>query len=343
MKQRFILFRRGGVYYCEDTTTHKQSSLRTRDAAEAKTLLHAKNESTRQPALNLQLARTYLAGGDPAMASRTWQHVMEQIVATKQNSTLERWQTAIKDGAFDLIRERKLVETSAEHLLAVLKKGSVSTNVYMRRIHNYALDMNWLAWSVIPKARWPAITHKGKRAITFDEHQKIIVREGNPSTRAYYQMLWHLGGAQTDIASLTAEDIDWKDRTIAYRRCKTGNTSLISFGEEVATILNTLPKSGFLFPALARIHQRHRSKLFIMRLASVGISGVSLHSYRYAWAERAMEAGYPERFAMQALGHTSKAIHRAYSRKAQVTLPPLEDYEKRMKAVIVPMPVAVAS
>ncbi len=27
-------------------------------------------------------------------------------------------------------------------------------------------------------------------------------------------------------------------------------------------------------------------------LATIGISGVSLHSYRYAWAERAMEAGY---------------------------------------------------
>ena len=43
-----------------------------------------------------------------------------------------------------------------------------------------------------------------------------------------------------------------------------------------------------------------------------------------------MEAGYPERYAMQALGHSSKAIHRAYSRKAQVKLPPLEDYERKI-------------
>ena len=66
-----------------------------------------------------------------------------------------------------------------------------------------------------------------------------------------------------------------------------------------------------LFPALARIHERHRAKMFIKRLKTIGVSGISLHSYRYAWAERAMEAGYPERFAMQALGHTSKAVHRA--------------------------------
>lgn len=56
-----------------------------------------------------------------------------------------------------------------------------------------------------------------------------------------------------------------------------------------------------------------------------------------------MEAGYPERFAMQALGHSSKAVHRAYARKAQVTVPSLEEFEKRAAtSVIVPMAVAAA-
>jgi hypothetical protein len=36
---------------------------------------------------------------------------------------------------------------------------------------------------------------------------------------------------------------------------------------------------------------------------------------RYAWAERAKTAGYPERFAMENLGHNSKAVHRAYARR----------------------------
>ena len=49
MKQRFILFRRHGTYYCQDTETRKQLSLRTRDEAEARTLLQARNESFRQP------------------------------------------------------------------------------------------------------------------------------------------------------------------------------------------------------------------------------------------------------------------------------------------------------
>jgi len=61
---------------------------------------------------------------------------------------------------------------------------------------------------------------------------------------------------------------------------------------------------------------------------------VSLHSYRYAWAERAKTVGYPERYAQEALGHKSKAVHRAYAKKARVELPSLESYEKK----IVPMP-----
>jgi integrase len=336
MKTRFRLYRRtrSGRYYIHDDQTGKQESLHTSDRPTAVRFLHAKNEAVLQPAINLQIAQVYLQHGDPALSGRTWQHVMEQIISTKKGSTRERWEYAIKDKTLDMIRDRELIKTSSEHFMEVLNKGSVSTNVYLRRTQNYALGMHWLPWPVLPKLHWPPVQPKEKRAITFEEHQKIINREQNPATRAFYQVLWFLGGSQTDIAMLNAEDIDWNDRTIAYRRHKTRATSLISFGEEVAAILETLPQSGYLFPALARIHERHRAKLFIKRLATVGISGVSLHSYRYAWAERAAAAGYPERYAMQALGHTSKAIHRAYSKKAQVKLPPLEEYERK----IVPLP-----
>lgn len=338
MKQQFILYQRGEVFYCEDTTTGKQASLRTKDRAEAERLLHAKNEAVRQPAMNLQIAQVYLQHGDPVLTGRTWRDVLEQIIATKKDATLQRWQTAKKDPALDSLLARRLLDTTGQHFLDVLQSGTVSTNVYLRRLHNYAIGMHWLPWPVLPRLQWPKVEHKERRAITLAEHQKILAREGNPSTRAFLELLWHLGGSQSDIATLKAEDIDWPARTIAYQRAKTGVVALISFGDAVAAILKTLPASGQLFPALARIHEAHRAKLFLKRLASVGITGISLHSYRYAWAERAKEAGYPERFAMQALGHSSKAVHRAYSRKAQVTVPPLEDYEKKKETKITAKP-----
>ena len=78
MKSKFTLFRRGAVFYMEDTATGKQTSLRTKDETEAKSLLNARNEAQRQPVLNLHLARAYLTASDPAFVERTWSVVMEQ-------------------------------------------------------------------------------------------------------------------------------------------------------------------------------------------------------------------------------------------------------------------------
>ena len=44
--------------------------------------------------------------------------------------------------------------------------------------------------------------------------------------------------------------------------------------------------------------------------------------------QRALKCGFPERFAQQALGHNSKAVHRAYAKHAEVTVPALADWEK---------------
>jgi len=151
-------------------------------------------------------------------------------------------------------------------------------------------------------------------------------------------LLWHTGGCQTDIATLTAENIDWKQRIISYSRRKTGSVSHLSFGEEAAEILRRRPASGSLFPKLALWHEKHRAKEFKRRCVGLGIDGITLHSYRYAWAERALKAGYPERFAQAALGHNSKAVHRAYARKAKVIIPTLEDYERN----IIPFATAAA-
>jgi integrase len=150
----------------------------------------------------------------------------------------------------------------------------------------------------------------------------------------FYRLAWHLGASQSDLAHLQVEDVDWPNRIISFFRMKTrwcGCTPpQIRFGKEVEEILSTLPKSGPLFPYLATVRAGDRATEFKQRCVGLGIQGVSLHSYRYAWAERAKTAGYPERFAQMALGHNSKAVHRLYAKKAQVTLPPLEEYEQKI-------------
>ena len=267
MKRRYILYRRkrGGMFYIEDTETRKQESTGTRNRAEATSLLNARNESIRQPHLNLQIAKAYLAGTDSGVATRTWQQALDAIIETKSGSTQDRWRQAAKQAALDLIRHRVILETQGEHLLACLKAGTVSTNVHLRKLHNFCLSMNWLPWPIIPKRLWPEVRFKERRAITSEEHQLIIEREKNPERRSFYELCWHLGGSQTDIANLKAEDIDWPNQTIAYTRQKTGSLAMIHFGPDIEALLRQMPATGPLFPYLqsvrcgdraTEIHQR---------------------------------------------------------------------------------------
>ena len=336
MNQQFTLFRRAGVFYCADRKTRKQTSLHTRDKTEALTLLHAKNESARQPAINFKIARVYLAASDPQVATRTWQNVMDEIIRTKTGANQDRWMTCAKSKQFDSIRSRLLIETQAEHLLHVLQKGTVSTNVYLRRMHNFALDMNWLPAQIIPKRQWPAVHYKEKRAITLDEHQRIVAAEVNRERKVFYQLCWHLGASQGDLALLKGEDIDWTNSTVSFFRKKTGVPVIVHLGPEALHLFEDLPSEGLLFPYLASVRPGDRATEFGQRCRRLCIKGVSLHSYRYAWAERAKTVGYPERFAQEALGHNSKAVHRAYARRALMKIPSLEEYENKNNRIVHP-------
>ncbi|HEV7924104.1 MAG TPA: tyrosine-type recombinase/integrase [Verrucomicrobiae bacterium] len=342
VKAKFRMYRssKSGYYYWQDNDTGKQGTLGTSDKRQAQRLLHAKNESYCTPtsAINLQIARAYLDAADPKLLTRTWQQVMEQIVSEKSGETRVRWATAIRDKNFDALRNLPMLETRADHFLAALADRKVSTNYYLRRIHNYALGMDWLLKAIIPKRQWPKVYHASKRAITEDEHRRIIEREKNPERRAFYELCWFLGGSQKDVAELTAENVDWDDNTLSFVRQKLRHLAhtgikppIIHFGEEVTAILKSLPQSGPLFPNLSKMASKDRANEFRQRCHGLGITGVTLHCYRYAWAERARKCGFPQRFAQEALGHNSKAVHAAYAKKAEVHLPSLENWGKQMK------------
>ncbi|HZQ46362.1 MAG TPA: tyrosine-type recombinase/integrase [Verrucomicrobiae bacterium] len=334
MKQQFGLIQRPwGVFYLKNKTTGKQTSLKTSDREEAQRLLQARNDSESQPHFNLALARVYINGADPELATRTWQQVMEHIVAKKTGETRRRWEVAIKDHNFDCLRNLTVVETRPDHFDRALADGKVSTNVYLRRLHNHALGMEWLLKSVIPRLQWPRPAFKSKRAITAEEHAAVIQREQNLERRDFYELLWHTGASQTDAACLLAENVNWQNHTICYTRAKLKSRigvkpALIRFGAEVEAILTRRPQSGPLFPYLCTVRAGDRATEFKQRCEGLKIKGVTLHSYRYAWAERALQCGYPERFAQQALGHNSKAVHHAYAKHAEVLVPSLDDWEK---------------
>ena len=330
MKLKYRLFRRqNGIYFCENRTTHQQQSLRTKNRAEATRLINAKNEAQENPLLNRQIAHAYLAVVDPEMIKRNWRYTLDELIKTKYDENARRWRIFAKDKALAAILDLPLIETRAEHFLAVLNAGKVSTNVFLRRLHNFALGFGWLLAPVIPPRQWPKVRFRPKRGITLEEHTKIVERELNPERRAFYQLLWELGGSQGDIARLNAEDVDWSKRGISYARAKTGQPARVRFDESVEEILRTRPSQGPLFPYLRTVRAGDRATEFRQRCKGLGIEGVTLHSYRYSWAERARECGYPERLAQEALGHGSKAVHRAYARGVNPEHMTIGEWKKR--------------
>src|ERR1017187_877584 len=94
MKTRFRLIHRGergNQFYCVDSETGRRFSLKTKDRDAAEQVVLAKNQSLRQPTLNLQIAKAYLAGTDSGVATPTWQAALDALVETKHGPTQERW------------------------------------------------------------------------------------------------------------------------------------------------------------------------------------------------------------------------------------------------------------
>lgn len=337
MQNRYRLYRRSnGAYYAQDRTTGERESLATKDLVEAENLLHAKNESSAQPLLNREMAKVYLRAQDPAFCFRTWQDVAEIIDAAYEGSTKKRFAKFVKSTPMAALRKVKLIETTADDMLAVLthKKAGVSTNVQLRILHNRALDLGWLLQRALSRKGWPPLKYRKRRGITVNEHQAILAITGREDFRLFLELLWETGGSQTDIACLDAEDIDWQTRRFFYERAKLESKeqgrACIAIGERLETILRQLPRVGPLFPRLNRMSEGTRSAIFWKRRRAAGVeTGVVLHCYRYAWTERAKRAGMPEREAMDHLGHGSKAVHRAYARAAERVTLPLEWYERQ--------------
>jgi integrase len=329
MKTKYTLFRRGGIYYSQDSATGQQKSLRTRDESEALKLINARNEAQRQPLLNLHLARAYLSASDPAFVERNWQTVMEQLQSRGKESSRARYASVFKSPTFDGLRTKKLLETTADDFLAVFKQNKVAVNEFLKRLHNFALSLGWIALPVVAPYLWPKYEPKERRGITQDEHQSVLAREKKAEWKLFLELLWETGAAQSDAASFTAEDIDWQTRTISYFRQKTGSLAQFTISTTLAKVLQQLPTTGALFPNLSTWTESDRASRFRRRCHKAGVFGVTLHCYRYAWAERAKVVGMPERFAQAALGHNSKAIHRAYAKKAVIIAPSLEDYERK--------------
>jgi hypothetical protein len=116
---------------------------------------------------------------------RSWQFVMDEFCSRGKESTRRRNLGASESKPFNFIRNKKLSETNADDLWAVMMAGGAFTNHYLRCLHSSAIGYGWLLGPIIPPKLWPKAAKRPKRAITPEEHRKIIENENNEERRHY--------------------------------------------------------------------------------------------------------------------------------------------------------------
>ena len=220
MKNRYVRYLRGKTYYGEDRTTGKQFSLRTRDPKLAKEIIEGKNKAAREPHIHGAVARATLAVLEPQLFIRTWREVIAIFSQTGvKESSRQRKVRALAD----LIRDKRLAETTPEDFYAVLQSGGSMVHQYLKCLQSIACGHGWLTRPVLWPKQWPARKKLPKRrAITREEHEKILLSEKNPERRSYYEIIWETGAAQSDGAAFGAHNIDWSRKQFSYVRMKTG-------------------------------------------------------------------------------------------------------------------------
>jgi len=343
------MFQRHGIFYVEDKINGKQRSLKTRDAAAARRMFAGMNQRAEQPLMNLAMAKVYLSAKSEVMLERTWNDVLVNMEESYRGPTLLRWRKLMKSMPLQSLRGIRLLHTESTDFLAVLSHPNAgnSTQKYLRIVHNRALDLGWILAPVMARRLWPKLRTKRPKAISAEQHSALIAAVKDPEFRHYLQMLWEIGGSQTDTARLHWDNIDLVNRRLTYSRQKLESIGqgsvIIAIGDNLMKLLDELPQHGYLFPTLAPQEGVTRASRFRKIANRLGFRQISLHGYRYAWAQRAKSFGMPLREAMAHLGHGSKIIHHTYSAQAEVVSLPLEFYEKQWKEKIVQFAKSVAA
>ena len=250
MLNKYRLFQRAnGVFHCQDNESGQESSLRTKDRRAAEKLLHVQNEAQRLPTLNLTMARAYLSAHDGNMSTRTWAAVMREMGTHGIESSQERCTRTFGSKAFDPIRHKPLVQTTAEDLLSIVHNNGHSIAHYLRRLHNLACEFGLVGLAdpcqaCLAKDPRQAPPRRDCRRTREDHREReesgkacllrIPLRDGRGSVRR---------------SGTHGGDFDWQDRLLVYHRKKLGPDSepaRLSVGAKLRELLESLPKSGDL-------------------------------------------------------------------------------------------------
>jgi len=256
---------------------------------------------------------------------KTWGELITVFGSIGKEPTIARKCQEFRQARWKALEGKPIGETKGMDFIELLNAGGAMTAVYLHALQNMALECGDIYRPILAKKWWPKHEKVKKRAITWEEHCRLSQNVSRRSWKWYLTILWETGAAQADAADFRLDFI--KDGVMTYSRAKNGRRAAFKLSKVMLQVVQEAAggrTSGFILPTIQREGTNCRATVFRNLCRRLGIQGVTLHSYRYAWAVRAFEMGIPERLAMVGLGHNSSAVHHAYASGARLVAPALE-------------------
>ena len=151
--------------------------------------------------------------------------------------------------------------------------------------------------------------------------------------------MWFTGASNTDAANMKAGNVKWDEDVLEYKRGKWIKPKdhapvrvAIAKGGKFEKLLKSLPKTGNLFPDLSQIRKANRSRIFAKIIETLGIPKVTIHGYRFAFAERAKKGGMSAEDRMANLGHANYEMTSHYDKNAKVVPESIEVLDGGLEA-----------
>ena len=145
----------------------------------------------RQPVLNLHLARAYPDGQRPGLCGTHGSLTVRQLQIEARTAAASVTKPCSNRPALTPCVKRNCWKpATADDFFAIFKDGKVSIVYFLKRLHNFALSLGWIALPVVAPYLWPKYEAKERRGITPDEHQSIIALEKKAEWKLFLELLW---------------------------------------------------------------------------------------------------------------------------------------------------------
>lgn len=175
-----------------------------------------------------------------------------------------------------------------------------------------------LEWArQVPLASEPATP---QRTTTHDDYRAALRSAREPRHRALIELLWSGGFRRSELAALSASDIDCEGGFAVVRRSKTGEPRIVPISPEAVSAVRKA------------LRTRREGNLLGMtsnaiRLYLARIGAPSAHAWRRGWAVHALSSGVSEASVRAAAGWASGAMVSRYTRSVAGNLA-IEEFKR---------------